>query len=370
MDCAAQGPSASACDNTGHCVQCWGATQTAANYFCNSPTPECNFTLKQCVGCLPANDQCGTDCGYANSGIDGTAWGCPGSSKTDPHNAQTCNAGTYSCVPGCQFDSQCGCPHNVLPGYNESNCSRFPDQEHCDPKRTTMTGVTGTTVGACVQCTDNTHCEYKIHGTTQYSGAYATMSGARCVADSCLEGCDTDNDCWPDHATSNGKICHVGASGDPNNNKCVDCKCDVPGADPTYCEVTSAGGRACNNTAGGDPRVCDAHSLLCRKKDQNEQCTHSNECGDIHDPTVGACVPAPAACILNWHPPVGSGHSCSNPAGAFGRCGVPCQDLQNNYCSVGPPAMTCPNGSACRQASAPDFGAGSGQFCVSNLCSY
>jgi hypothetical protein len=363
-DCAAQGPSASACDNTGHCVQCWGPTQTAANYFCNAPTPECNLTLKQCVGCLPANNPTGQDCGYD---VNGTK---------DPHDARTCDPATYSCTNGCQVDAQCGCPRNALGGV-ESDClnpdgttHRVPDQEHCDPKRTTMTGFTGATQGACVQCTDNTHCEYKIHGTTQYSGAYATMNGARCVADGCLEGCDTDNDCWPDHATSNGKICHVGASGDPNNNKCVECKCDVPGADGlgAYCELNSAGGRACNPTAGGDPRVCDAHTLLCRKKDQNEQCTHSNECGDIHDPTVGGCVPSPAACVINWHPAVGTGHSCGNPPGAYGRCGVSCNDIQNNYCVS---TTSCPNGSRCQQASAPDFNAaGAGTFCVSNLCTY
>jgi hypothetical protein len=358
-DCAAQGPSASACDDTGHCVQCWGATQAASNTFCSSGTPECNLALKRCVACLPVNNPTGLDCGYANGGT------------MDPHDARTCNPATSTCTDGCQVDAQCGCPRTVGGGSVESACSRFPDQEHCDPRRTTMKGVTGATLGACVQCTDNTHCAYKVRGSTQYpvgnpaSYPYATMNGARCVADDCVEGCDADADCWPDHATSNGKICHIGAAGDPNNNKCVECRCDVPGADPTYCELNTGGAsRACSNTAGGDPRVCDAHTLLCRKKDQNEQCTTSNECGDIHDATVGGCVPAPAGCIYQVTPQLGNPTYCG-PAQAYGRCGVLCQDIPKNYCNVGPPAVACPNGSTCQKATAD---VGPNTYCVSSLC--
>ena len=352
-DCAAQGPAASACDETGHCVQCSGASQAAANTFCSSGTPECNLATRTCVGCLPANNQSGLDCGYANG------------ATMDPHDAETCDPATFLCTgrgsetkaAGCEFDSQCGCPRTVGGGTVESACSRFPDQEHCDKTRTTMSGVTGATLGACVQCTENTHCEYKIHGTTQYSGQYAAYDGSRCVADSCVEGCDTDNDCWPDHATSNGKICHLG--NDANNHKCVDCACDEPGADPSFCEVNSTGGRACSNTAGGKPRVCDATTLLCRRKHEGESCDASSECGAQVDPvSASECVAVGGTgdgfCAIENND---SGTFCSATHGAPGRCAAFCNDT----CS-------CVNGSSCHNAS--DTAGAPNKACISSKCSY
>ena len=347
-DCQlAFGTSAGACDDTGHCVQCWGADQATANTFCSSGTPECNIPAKQCVACLPANNAGGADCGYG------------GGSTKDPHDARTCNPDNDQCVDGCQFDSQCGCPYTA-PGGTESNCSRFPNQEHCDPGRTTMAGVTGATKGACVQCTDNTHCEYKISGTTRYGGAYGTMNGSRCANDGCVEGCDTDNDCWPDHATSNGKICHIGNSLDPNNHKCVQCKCDVLSDDGTYCETLSSGQPACALGAGGAPRVCDAATLGCRPKRQGEKCLKSNECGDNHDPTT-SCIGTGSLCVFHSHDGGGSPGPetyCASDK-SYGRCGVPCDDFFQNYCSG---TTSCPVNSACRQATDGDSAAGA--MCV------
>jgi hypothetical protein len=358
-DCAAQGPSASACDDTGHCVQCWGADQASANTFCGAGTPECNLANKSCVQCLTANNQCGNDCGYLNNGVNGTAWGCASTNDIDPHNAQTCDGSTFSCLPGCQFDSQCGCPHNVLPGYQESACDRFPDQEHCDPKRTTMAGVTGATQGACVQCTDNTHCEYKIHGTALYGGQYATFNGSRCASDSCVEGCDTSDDCYPNHQTpaqNPPKICHVGVPGDANSHKCVECQCDVLSADGTYCEVKTDGSPACTNTAGGSPRVCDSASLKCRLKHEGEECSASNECGALVDPANGSECPAlPGFCALQTNNEA-TNKFCSPSHGLPGRCAA----------NAG--SCTCPPGSTQRQASNTE--SGSNQVCFPSSCSY
>ena len=322
-DCQAQGPAAAACDDTGHCVQCWGATQAQANTYCGVGTPECDIANKTCVACLPANNATGQDCGYPNNGT------------MDPHDAKTCDPATYSCRDGCQVDAQCGCPYTA-PGGTESACSRFPDQEHCDPKRTTMTGVTGATLGACVQCTTNTQCEYKILGTTIYGGQYAQYHGSRCVSDSCVEGCDSDNDCWPDHTTSNGKICHLGAPGDANNHKCVECACDVAGADPTYCEFKTDGSRACTNTGAGYPRVCDAVTLACRLKRQGESCDANSDCGASAPGSgcsslgggqfagVGFC-----AIERNSDPAVNNGNPlfCSPTHGTPGRCADFCDNI-------------------------------------------
>jgi hypothetical protein len=347
-DCAAQGPGAQACDNTGHCVQCYGSTQATANAFCGAGTPECNLANKTCVQCLPANNQSGADCGYLIAG------------SMDPHDATTCDPGTFSCVPGCKFDEQCGCPRNG-PGGTESNCQRKPDQEHCDPSRTTMVGVTGTTQGACVQCyNDNKHCAYKVMGSAQYGGAYASLNGSRCMNDSCVEGCDTDNDC------PSGRICHIGtSSSDPNNHKCVECKCDVPGIDPTWCDTTAAGTAACANDTGGNPRVCDAATLLCRKKRMGEECSKSNECGDTHDPTIGACLPTPAMCVYHSHSGSNVGGETYCFAGGLqGRCGVPCDGFFNNSCVQG--TASCPPNSSCRQAT-NEAGA-AGAYCVASKC--
>ena len=66
---------------------------------------------------------------------------------------------------------------------------------------------------------------------------------------------------------------------DANNHMCVDCACDVPGADPTYCEVKTDGNPACSATASGYPRVCDKETLTCRRKRQNEACDFNTDCG-------------------------------------------------------------------------------------------
>jgi hypothetical protein len=341
-DCqSAFGTSAGACDDTGHCVQCWGADQATANTFCSAGTPECNIPLKTCVGCLPANDAAGTDCGYGAG------------STRDPHDAMTCNPDDHQCVPGCQVDAQCGCPRNA--GV-ETSCARFPDQEHCDPNRTTMAGVTGQTRGACVQCTDNTHCEYKI---AAIGHPYGTMNGARCVNDACAEGCDTDDDCWPDHATPNGKICHLGSSLDPNDHKCVQCRCDVLSGDGTYCEVLTNGQPACAPGPGGAPRVCDSATLACRPRRQGERCLNSNECGDNSDPST-SCIGSGSLCVYSSHDGAGTGGTthCA-PDDSFGRCGVPCDDFQNNYCTE---TTHCPVNSQCRQAA--DGAGAPGAMCV------
>ena len=342
-DCSAQGPGTQACDNTGHCVQCFGGTQAQANAFCGAGTAECNLATKSCVQCLPESNQSGADCGYLYNGA------------MDPHDASTCDAATFSCVPGCKFDEQCGCPRTG-PGGTQSLCPRNPDQEHCDPTRTTMAGITGATEGACVQCyKDNAHCAYKVLG---HGGA---LNGARCVNDSCVEGCDTDADCPSQHPT-----CHIGtSSSDPNNHKCIDCKCDVPGADSSWCDTTAAGVAACANDVGGNPRVCDAATLLCRKKRMGEECSRSNECGDTHDPTIGACLPTPAICVYSSHSGSGTGGSTYCSADHLsGRCGIPCDDFFNNSCNGN---TSCP-GSSCRQATG-DAGA-SGAYCVSSSCNF
>ena len=338
-DCGVGAP---ACDETGHCVGCFGASQAEANGFCGPGSPECDLPSKTCVACLTANNASGLDCGYQ------------GTTPPDPHFAQTCNAATHSCVPGCASDAQCGCPRTAAGGAESNSCGRLPDQEHCDPARTTMNGAPS--LGACVQCRPklNADCAYKVRGTTEYNGAYATFNGARCVSDTCVEGCDTSADC------PGNRICHLGGPGDANNHKCVECACDSPGADPTWCDAA-----VCQ--AKGD--VCDVSSLLCRRKRQSEKCLASAECGDASDPTIGACVPSTGFCLYTARPndPQQPQTSCS-PSQAFGRCAIACDDLGANRCVGGTP---CPSLSVCETAtnegntkSPPP----SGTYCVPNSC--
>ncbi len=339
-DCAVP---ASACDDTGHCVGCYGTTQAAANLFCGPGSPECDLPSKTCVACLAANNASGLDCGYQ------------GTTPPDPHYAQTCNPSTHSCVPGCATDAQCGCPRTASGGL-ESNCPRFPDQEHCDPARTTMNGASS--LGACVQCRTKTNsdCAYKVKGTTQYNGTYGTFNGSRCVSDTCVEGCDADADC------PGNRVCHLGASGDANNHKCVECACESAGADPTWCDAT-----VCQNK--GD--VCDVSTLLCRKKRQAEECATSKECGDVNDPTIGQCIPVPGFCVYSagQNDPNRTVTTCSSGTSVpFGRCGVSCNDLQQNYCVAGVP---CPSGSTCVQATnegGTQTPPPSGTYCVPASC--
>jgi hypothetical protein len=342
QECSSSAP---ACDDTGHCVGCFGTTQTAANSTCGAGTPECDLNSKTCVACLPANDATGQDCGYPVNGV------------RDPHNAQICNPGTHACVPGCTTDAQCGCPRNPSPNGPESSCGRNPDREHCDPKRTTMDNASS--MGACVQCrpAHNEDCAYKVKGSQLYSGAYASMNGAHCQNDVCIEGCDTDADC------PTSRSCHLGKPGDALNHKCVECACDVTGADPTYCEVTSTGQSACANTAAGNPRVCDKATLLCRKKRQNEQCTASSECGDL-DPNNLCPSGAATACVFSSHPGnTNGGDTYCSPTKSYGRCATPCNDFFNNECSAG---VSCPYGSSCRQGASDIPPANA--YCVAPSC--
>lgn len=352
-DCSVGAP---ACDDTGHCVGCFGTTQTAANAFCGPGSPECDLPSKTCVACLPANNASGLDCGYQ------------GTTPPDPHYAKTCNPATHSCVPGCASDAQCGCPRTAAGG-TESNCPRFPDKEHCDPAKTTMDGASS--LGACVQCrpATNSDCAYKVHGTTLYGGAYGTFNGSRCVSDTCVEGCDTNADC------PGNRICHLGGSSDPNNHKCVECACDVPGTDPSYCEVNKDGSPACAADSHGNQKVCDAGTLSCRHRRQNETCSTSGQCGDATDPT-DRCDPLIANppgsntytgfCVFSSHAePNNTGQTYCASNHALGKCGDPCNDFQQNQCTAGIP---CPSGSACRAAT--NETSLSNSVCVSQNCSY
>ena len=356
-DCQPFGSTQSACDDTNHCVQCYGATQNEANNSCDSQHPECDLRIKQCVACLPANNESGKDCGYPNAGA------------RDPHYATTCDPATNSCRDGCAGDAQCGCPRTA-PGGAESSCARLPGQEHCDPNRTTMAGAPGTTLGACVECfKNNTHCAYRKKGSTQYGGAYATLNGARCDPnlDSCIEGCDADADC------PSGRICHLAGSNDPNSHKCVECTCDNPSSDGAFCLTTLAGPAACANDAQGRTRVCDSASLLCRLKREGEACGSSTECGDRTDPaTADGCLAsssygsqagtARGFCAASYSPTIGPAVTCTP-----GRCAVFCSDLQQNLCFAGSPGVACPAGTHCRQAT--EVGGDPNKVCVQdNRC--
>ena len=229
-----------------------------------------------------------------------------------------------------------------------------------------MVGVTGPTLGACVQCTDNTHCEYKVIGSAQGG----TMNGSRCVSDSCVEGCDTDADCYPDHVvpTNAPKYCHLGQNGDPNNHKCVQCHCDVVVSDTggQYCEVLTNGQPACPAGGGGALRVCDATTLNCRPKRFGEQCLNSNECGDPHDPLLDPSCPISALCVYNSDPqPTGSEQYCAADHASYGRCGVHCDSLvDNKYCGD---TLACPASSQCRPAR--DGASVADSQCVPATCS-
>jgi hypothetical protein len=398
-DCSSFGAAAGACDDTNHCVQCWGATQGVANSFCGPGTPECNLTTKACVQCLTANDASGADCGYLVNG------------QRDPHDASTCDPGTNSCTcsplvsgcspapyaAGCAGDTQCGCPRNG-PGNAEGLCALYPHQqqcsgdpdcgagnhcdlgttpgkckdaagnlvftsgERCDKGLTAMPGVTGQTLGACVECVtgQNQECEYRVKGSALYTGSFANLNGARCLADNCVEGCDADADCWPDHTTYNGKTCHLGPG--PQNHKCVSCECASPGTDSTWCYATTNpdGSPRCSGT-----KVCDTGTLSCRLKNQGEQCLHTNECGDPTDPTIGGCIGTGAICVFSSQDGCGTGGQTYCAAGSqYGRCGIPCTDFCANQCISG---TSCPSGSSCRQASSETSGVG-GNVCVANSC--
>ena len=348
-DCLGGAPS---CDETNHCVQCSGATQAAANSFCGpgGNTPECNLATKTCVGCLPANNQSGLDCGYP----------LPGGTR-DPHVAQTCGPAN-SCVEGCQFDEQCGCVRNSSGA--EGDCYRKSlGLEHCDPKRTSMLQADGVTYkpsqGGCVQCVNNAQCAYKR----------TPRAGSRCTNDSCEPFCDSDADCLLPDAANPGAtrqlFCQQTPGHDAQHKTCTECRCDVPGADATYCEVNTDGSAACA-PASGSPRVCDRDTLLCRKKNQGELCLTSGECGNAYDPTVGQCLPTPGFCAFHSHPgSTTGGETYCSPSKNVGRCAVPCDDYFTNRCVGG---TNCPSGSSCRaatnEASKPI------NSCVPSSCSY
>ncbi len=350
------GSGARACDDTGHCVACFGASQKVANGFCGPGSPECDLPSKTCVACLAANNASGLDCGFQQT------------TPPDPHSATTCNPATHSCVPGCATDAQCGCPRSAAGGV-ESSCPRFPDQEHCDPARTTRDGASS--LGACVQCRPKTNsdCGYKVKGSTQSSGAYGTMNGARCVSDTCVEGCDADADC------PGSRVCHLGGSGDANNHKCVECRCNVPGTDPGYCEAKTDGTPACSPDTLGNDKVCDAATLNCRHRRQNETCNTSGQCGDTTDPTT-QCDPLVANppgsntytgfCVFSAHPePNDTGTTYCSSTRQTGKCGVVCNDFQQNQCVAG---TACPSNSACKAATNEKGAANS--ICVSQFCPY
>ncbi len=396
-DCTAQG--FPACDSTGHCVACVDDT------YCTPGVPRCDTSSKSCVACLPANDAVGGDCGtrFYNGG------------PQDSHDQKTCNPSSHSCVAGCAHDTQCGCPRNA--DGTESNCPRYPHNtcfndtqcnvaagdhcctsasgtcvtpsggtpgqcirnhavavvsgEYCDTAKTTNSDG-NPALGACVECLvgHNDQCRYRVHGSTQFQGAYASLTGSRCVADFCVEGCDSNADC------QSGKQCHLGSPGDPNNNKCVDCSCGDGTStqdNGSWCPDTTD----CPNIGSGPSlqvRVCDAHTLSCRSKRFNETCSATTECGDINDPAVAGaasstCVPVPAVCVKLYQPTTldSVNTQCRTPGLPYGRCGIPCQDFTNNLCDANSQSTgQCPNNSICRGVD--DSAGGHGKYCVPPSC--
>jgi hypothetical protein len=371
--------SAPACDAAGQCVIC------TADHYCGPATPRCDTTTQTCVECLPANNANGSDCGYQFSS------GGP----RDPHDEAVCDPTAKDCVPGCATDVNCGCPVDPSTG-KPTACAREYSQEHCDPTRTTSADVPDAgTEGACVECTANSHCFCKIEGnqgSTDPSTGLAcndwpqagSFDGARCVSDSCVQGCDTNADCPAD------KLCSLSG---PTAHQCVECSCanstinDAPGpcvAGATDCgwcsDPTTAGALGgCGpvhdladggSSAGAASQVCDALTLTCRLKRQDEACDRSEECGDPRDPTIGACIPGAQFCVQFAHAyaPDSPNLYCS-PGRVTGRCGIPCDDSQDNTCSEG---VSCPSGSTCKQATAVDQPPGgiepSGEYCTANTC--
>jgi len=331
-----------ACDSIGHCVGC------TSDRFCALGSPRCDLTTKTCVQCLPANNATGTDCGqrfYTGGPLD-------------PHVEKTCKPETHSCVDGCEFDTQCGCPRDK--DGKETNCPRYPklsgstvtSGEHCDPTKSTNGSL-----GTCVECLTghNDHCRYRVKGSTEYAGAFALFNGGRCVSDVCVDGCDADADC------TSGKICHLSASpGDPLNNKCVDCNCE---GKTVYDNAWCADSAKCS---GG--KICDKSTLLCRKKRFNETCDLSGECGDVNDPAVSQpgsqCVPVPAICVKEFMPATtGPFTFCKDQGPTLGKCGIPCSDFVSNLCVAD---QYCPFSTTCR--SARDTLGGTGKYCIPPKC--
>jgi hypothetical protein len=206
-----------------------------------------------------------------------------------------------------------------------------------------------------------------VKGSTRYGnpGTYATQREPFCVADVCTEGCNTDADCYPNRTPDGSKVCHVGG-GLNLDHKCVECSCNTLSADGTYCE--GAGQTGCTGN-----EVCDASALTCRKKRLGETCSAGAECGDLTDPELGGCIGSSAACIFSVETgPVGAGTAYCSATANVGRCGIPCDDPQDNMCNSGA-SLSCPSGSACTQtvSSNPENAGGpsSGKYCAPSSCS-
>ena len=363
-DCNVAAP---ACDSNGKCVIC------TADKYCNPATPRCEPTSKTCVQCLPVHNATGEDCGYQFTGS-------PQPPK-DPHNALTCDSAAKQCVAGCAGESQCGCP--IDPATKKpTNCSRRYLGEHCDPALTAMPNIAGKAEGGCVECVANLDCHCKVKGSTAATpGCDANwpklggLNGARCVKDTadnnfgkCQEGCDTNADC------PSGRLCSLSGS---TAHTCVECSCASPagnGPDANWCNDVADGNHlgGCGLKNSGQ-QVCDVHTLTCRLKRQSELCVASLECGDTLDPTVGQCIPGAKFCIKSAHAysPGSPEKNCAAGA-ANGRCGVACNDPQNNFCDSGN-GIACPSQSHCEQATAfdqPPTGPNVGQYCVSTACTF
>jgi len=374
-DCNVNAP---ACDATGHCVIC------TADRYCGPATPRCDMTTQTCVQCLPANDRSGADCGYSFAS---------GGTK-DPHDENVCDPTAKSCKSGCIDDVNCGCPIDPST-HQQTSCARKFVQEHCDVAKTTSADVTGPSRGACVECIVNSHCFCKIKGNqngadpstglscAMYAGA-GSYNGARCITDTCTPGCDNDADC------PSNKLCSTSG---PTAHTCVECSCahstiqDGQGAcnantttcgwcaDPMVSGQLGGCGEASDLSDGGfsgsaPSKVCDVKTLTCRLKRQDEQCVTSSECGDTLDPSVGQCIPGARFCVKYAHAyAVNSPNQYCDPSRVGGRCGIACNDSQDNQCSSG---VACPNGSSCKQATAtsqpPGGGALTGEYCTANTC--
>ncbi len=387
-DCVSIG--APACDSTNHCVEC------TADKYCGPATPRCDAIAvsdagvttgtNTCVQCLPSNNANGSDCGYVFS-----------TGPKDPHDELVCDPIAKRCTSGCTSDKNCGCPVDPATG-KETNCLREFKQEHCDPNRTTSADVGDAgTLGACVECITNAQCFCKIDGNggqadpstgtacSSWLNAGA-FNGARCLSDVCVQGCDTNADCPAN------RLCSLSG---PTAHQCVECSCanetinDSPGGTCTanskscgWCENPIVNGQlgGCGpvadendggSTANAPAKVCDAKTLTCRLKRQNEACSKSVECGDPQDPTIGQCIPGIGFCVD--YTGTGTKEYCAADH-ASGRCGIPCVNLSSTNDACISASGDCPSGSICSQSTAIDqplHGINtSGHYCASASCNH
>jgi len=344
--------------NTGACVRC---TQ---NSHCSGTTPYCS-SINTCVACA-GDSNCNALAPYCST------------------VNYVCTACTDSTVCATQYSSTL--PYCALTGSNAGACVRCTQNSHCSgatpycsSSNTCVQCLTYTACAVatpecsssftCTTCTSNTICSTRFPGTQPYCATTGSNTGTcvRCTQNSHCSGatpyCSSSNTCVActsnSHCSSTIPVCS-------NSNVCVACSDATASVCSTrfpttmpYCATTGSNTGACVKCTQNSQ--CSGSTPYCSSSNACVQCTSNSHCSSTapYCSSSNVCTACPDSTVCAAQYPSTLPY-CATSGINTGAC-VRCLSNTNcpaatSYCSTSNTCVQCLTDSAC-PSTTPDCSA-------------